>query len=69
MNPANARIMNNLEAYYQEKIPEGARFDRERFHAAVWDHFGAWPKVNAASKAIQNLIDVRECVVWERRSQ
>ena len=65
MEPVSAEIMTQLEGYFRRRTPEGARFDRNRFFEAVWQHFKAWPTLPAAAKRIQEVIDVRETVVWE----
>jgi hypothetical protein len=57
--------MESLSEYYRRQIPEGARFDRERLHEAVWEHFKAWPSVNSAAKRVKEVIDVREVAVWD----
>ena len=64
MDQNSTRIMEKLADYYRGQIPQGARFDQERFHEAVWDYFKAWPNVNAAVKRVKEAIDVRQVVVW-----
>jgi hypothetical protein len=64
MDQNSIRIMEKLADYYRGQIPQGARFDQERFHEAVWDYFKAWPNVNAAVKRVKEAIDVRQVVVW-----
>ncbi len=64
MDENSATIMNRLADFYRRQIPQGARFDEERFYEAVWDHFHMWPSVNAAGERIKQTIDVRETVVW-----
>jgi hypothetical protein len=61
--------MESLADHYRNQLPQGSRFDMERFHEAVWEHFNAWPCVNAAAKRIKEAIDVREVVVWERSTK
>jgi hypothetical protein len=64
MDQNSTRIMEKLADYYRGQIPQGARFDQERFHEAVWDYFKAWPNVNAAVKRVKEAIGVRQVVVW-----
>jgi hypothetical protein len=63
------KIMESLADHYRKQLPQGSRFDQERFHEAVWDYFNAWPCINAAAKRIKEAIDVREVVVWERSTK
>ena len=65
MDQNSIKIMENLSDHYRRQLPQGARFDQERFHEAVWEYFNAWPSINAASKRIKEVIDVREVVVWD----
>ena len=65
MDPVSAEIMTQLEGYFRQQVPEGARFDRNHFYEAVWEHFKAWPSVPAAAARIKDVIDVRQIVVWE----
>ncbi len=65
MDQNSERIMDQLADHYSQQIPEGARFDRERLNAAVWEFFHAWPSVNSAAKRIKETIDIKEVVVWE----
>ena len=65
MDQNSIKIMETLADHYQRLIPQGARFDSERFHEAVWEYFKAWPSVNAAAKRVKEAIDVREVVVWD----
>lgn len=64
MDKNSARIMDALEEHFRRQVPQGARFDKSRFHAAVWDYFGAWPGVDAAAKRIKEAINIKETVVW-----
>ena len=65
MDQNNIKIMKNLSDHYRRQLPQGARFDQERFHEAVWEYFKAWPSVNSAAKRVKEAIDVREVVIWE----
>ncbi|MHC4258203.1 MAG: ERF family protein [Planctomycetota bacterium] len=65
MDPVSAEIMTQLEGYFRQKVPEGARFDRSHFYEAVWEHFKAWPSVPGAAARIKDIIDIRQTVVWE----
>lgn len=67
MDPVSAEIMTQLEGYFRQQVPQGARFDRSHFYEAVWGHFKAWPSVPAAAKRVKEVIDVRQTVVWEGR--
>ena len=67
MDPVSAEIMTQLEGYFRQHVPEGARFDRSHFYEAVWEHFKAWPSVPGAAQRIKDVIDVRQTVVWEGR--
>ena len=64
MDESSARIMDSLEDHFRKQVPQGARFDQSRFHAAVWEYFHAWPSVNASAKRIKEAIDIKEAVVW-----
>ena len=66
MNEANLKIMKNLAEFYQKKTPEGTKFDEQKMHEAVWEHFHMWPNVNAAAKKIKETIDIREIVVFAK---
>ena len=59
------KIMETLADYYKSQLPQGAMFDQEKFHEAVWEYFEAWPTVNAAAKKIKEAINVREVVIWK----
>jgi hypothetical protein len=65
MDENSIKIMENIADHYRRQIPQGARFDQERFHEAVWEHFKAWHSVNAAAKRVKEVVDVREVVVWD----
>ena len=65
MDQNSIKIMEKLADHYRREIPQGARFDQERFHEAVWETFNAWPSVNAAAKRVKEAIEVREVVVWD----
>ena len=65
MDSVSAEIMTQLEGYFRQHVPEGARFDRSRFYEAVWEHFRAWPSVPGAAQRVKDVIDVRQTVVWE----
>ena len=65
MDPVSAEIMTQLEGYFRQQVPEGARFDRSHFYEAVWEHLKAWPSVPGAAKRIKDIIDIRQTVVWE----
>jgi hypothetical protein len=65
MDPVSAEIMTQLEGYFRQQVPEGARFDRNHFYEAVWEHFKAWPSVPGAAQRIKDIIDIRQTVVWE----
>ena len=67
MDPVSAEIMTQLEGYFRQQAPEGARFDRSHFYEAVWEHFRAWPSVPGAAQRVKDVIDVRQTVVWEGR--
>lgn len=67
MDSVSATIMTQLEGYFRQHVPEGARFDRDRFYEAVWEHFGAWPAVPGAAQRVKDVIDIRETVVWDGR--
>jgi hypothetical protein len=69
MGPNSIQIMESLADHYRKQLPQGSRFDQERFQEAVWEHFNAWPCVNAAAKRIKEAIDVREVVVFERSTK
>lgn len=64
MDANSAAIMSGLEEHFQKLTPEHATFDRNRFHAAVWEYFHAWPSVNAAAKRIKEVLDVKSMIVW-----
>jgi hypothetical protein len=64
MDQNSIKIMEMLADHYRGQIPQGAKFDKERFHEAVWEYFKAWPSVNAAVKRVKEAIDVRQVVVW-----
>jgi hypothetical protein len=65
MDKNSERIMDQLADHYSKQIPQGARFDRERLNAAVWEFFHTWPSVNSAAKRIKETIDIKEVVVWD----
>lgn len=65
MDQNSIKIMENLADHYRRQIPQGARFDQERFQEAVWEYFDVWPNVNSAAKRVKEVIDVREVVVWD----
>ena len=67
MDPVSAEIMTQLEGYFRQHVPQGARFDRSHFYEAVWEHFKAWPSVPAAAQRVKDVIDIRETMVWEGR--
>jgi hypothetical protein len=64
MDENSARIMASLEDHFRKQVPQGARFDQSRFHAAVWNYFHTWPSINAAAKRIKDAIDIKETLVW-----
>ena len=65
MDAISAEIMTQLEGYFRQQVPEGARFDQSHFYEAVWEHFRAWPSVPGAAHRVKDVIDVRQTVVWE----
>ena len=65
MDQNSTKIMEALADHYRKQLPQGARFDREKFHNAVWDYFKAWPSVNAAAKKVKEAINVNEVVIWD----